>query len=211
MTRYLTNTINDESEGTFRFRIEARLKNADLVSARESLGLTAKEAAEKIGISYGLYIGAEAMQKYPSQENQDKICSFYQSHGIPILREDVFPEELRRAKPNRKYIAEREIPREMLIPLQEADRRHLLVFDPEQEINVDDLRVGLDSAMKYLTPREAEVITLFYGIEDNDELTYEQIGVRFNISPERIRQIKEKALSRLRHSRASKPLRDFLE
>jgi len=209
MSKDLSNMVNEES--TFRFRIEAKLKNADLVRARESLGLTAKEAAEQIGVSYSSYVSVETMQCYPSPQTQDKICDFYLSKGIPIFREDVFPEELRKARSNTKYVTEREIPREMLISLQEADRRHLLIYNPEQEINVDDLKSGLDKAIEFLTPREAYVVSSYYGLDsDKGSLTLEQMGVRMNLPRARVSKILSKAIRRLRNSQARNHLRDFL-
>jgi len=64
--------------------------------------------------------------------------------------------------------------------------------------------------LETLTPREAEVINLYFGLSHEKALTLEEIGVRFNLTRERVRQIKEKAIRRLRHASRSKSLRAYL-
>jgi RNA polymerase primary sigma factor len=61
-----------------------------------------------------------------------------------------------------------------------------------------------------LSEREAEVLRLYYGINRDTALTLEEIGERFNLTRERVRQIKEKAIRRLRFTSRSKNLRSYL-
>ena len=62
-----------------------------------------------------------------------------------------------------------------------------------------------------LTPREARVLRLRYGLDDGKARTLEEVGREFNVTRERIRQIEAKALRKLRHPSRSKKLQDFLE
>jgi RNA polymerase primary sigma factor len=62
-----------------------------------------------------------------------------------------------------------------------------------------------------LTEREKEVLRLRFGLEDGHPYTLEEVGRRFGVTRERIRQIEAKALRKLRHPSRSKKLRDFLE
>ena len=62
-----------------------------------------------------------------------------------------------------------------------------------------------------LTPREARVLRLRYGLDDGKARTLEEVGREFNVTRERIRQIEAKALRKLRHPSRSKKLKDFLE
>ena len=61
-----------------------------------------------------------------------------------------------------------------------------------------------------LTPREAEVIRLRFGLKDGNSWTLDQVGKRFHVTRERIRQIEAKALRKLRHPVRSKYVKDFL-
>ncbi len=81
---------------------------------------------------------------------------------------------------------------------------------PDEELMQDSLKNEINKALSTLTPREAEVICLYFGISREDSLTLEEIGERFALTRERVRQIKEKAIRRLRHTSRSKPLRSYL-
>lgn len=81
---------------------------------------------------------------------------------------------------------------------------------PDERLLTDSLRHEIEKALSTLTPREAEVIGLYFGINREEPLTLEQIGERFGLTRERVRQIKEKAIRRLRHTSRSRPLRTYL-
>ncbi len=74
----------------------------------------------------------------------------------------------------------------------------------------DMLRESLNSALAVLSDREREVLELRYGLRDGREMTLEEVGVAFDVTRERIRQIESKALRKLRHPSRSRQLRDFL-
>ena len=81
---------------------------------------------------------------------------------------------------------------------------------PDESLLSDSLKKEITSALDSLTAREAEVITLYFGLNHEKPLTLEEIGARFNLTRERVRQIKEKAIRRLRHASRSKALRAYL-
>ena len=81
---------------------------------------------------------------------------------------------------------------------------------PDKELMRESLRSEVEYILAKLTEREAEVIKLSYGIGFEKSATLEEIGEHFNITRERIRQIKEKGLSKLRISKRSNQLRKFL-
>ena len=64
--------------------------------------------------------------------------------------------------------------------------------------------------MQTLTPREAKVLKLRFGLEDGRMRTLEEVGKEFDVTRERIRQIEAKALRKLRHPSRSKKLKDFM-
>ena len=81
---------------------------------------------------------------------------------------------------------------------------------PDTGLMNDSLRKEVQRALSTLTKREADVITLYFGLNGEHSLTLEEIGEKFNLTRERVRQIKEKAIRRLRHTSRSKALKPYL-
>lgn len=81
---------------------------------------------------------------------------------------------------------------------------------PDHGLMKESLKVEIERALSTLTDREAEVIRLYFGLNYEHSLTLEEIGEKFNLTRERVRQIKEKAIRRLRHASRSKALRSYL-
>ncbi|NIM99144.1 MAG: sigma-70 family RNA polymerase sigma factor [candidate division Zixibacteria bacterium] len=81
---------------------------------------------------------------------------------------------------------------------------------PDEDLLTESLKLEIERALDTLSPREAEVINLYFGLNSEKALTLEEIGARFNLTRERVRQIKEKAIRRLRHASRSKSLRAYL-
>jgi RNA polymerase primary sigma factor len=82
--------------------------------------------------------------------------------------------------------------------------------DPDNELINESLSKEVERALSTLTQREAEVIRLYFGIGVEHSLTLEEIGEKFDLTRERVRQIKEKAIRRLRHTSRSKGLKTYL-
>ncbi|GAB5465342.1 MAG: sigma-70 family RNA polymerase sigma factor [Candidatus Kapaibacteriales bacterium] len=80
---------------------------------------------------------------------------------------------------------------------------------PDSELIRESLKTEVKQVLGSLSKREADVISLYFGLDDQS-LTLEEIGEKFNLTRERVRQIKEKAIRRLRHASRSKTLRAFL-
>lgn len=81
---------------------------------------------------------------------------------------------------------------------------------PDSKLMRESLRQEVERALGTLTPREAQVVKLYFGLGREHPLTLEEIGELFSLTRERVRQIKEKALRRLRHTTRSKALRSYL-
>jgi RNA polymerase primary sigma factor len=81
---------------------------------------------------------------------------------------------------------------------------------PDDELMNDSLRKEVQRALSTLTQREADVISLYFGLNGEHAMTLEEIGEKFNLTRERVRQIKEKAIRRLRHTSRSKTLKPYL-
>ena len=82
--------------------------------------------------------------------------------------------------------------------------------NPDKELILDSLRTEIERALETLTPREADVIRLYFGLGDQHAMTLEEIGETFELTRERVRQIKEKAIRRLKHTSRSKILKTYL-
>jgi len=81
---------------------------------------------------------------------------------------------------------------------------------PDYVLMNESLKTEIERALSTLTEREAEVIKLYFGLNKDHSMTLEEIGERFNLTRERVRQIKEKAIRRLRHASRCKNLRFYL-
>ncbi len=81
---------------------------------------------------------------------------------------------------------------------------------PDSGLINDSLRREVQRALSTLTQREADVVTLYFGLNGEHAMTLEEIGEKFNLTRERVRQIKEKAIRRLRHTSRSKALKSYL-
>ena len=102
-------------------------------------------------------------------------------------------------------------------PIGEEDDSHLGDFiqdddspAPQDSAAYTLLREQLEDVMNTLTPREAKVLKLRFGLEDGKARTLEEVGREFMVTRERIRQIEAKALRKLRHPSRSKRLRDYM-
>jgi len=81
---------------------------------------------------------------------------------------------------------------------------------PDQLLLSDSLKKEVERALSTLTQREADVISLYFGLNGEHSRTLEEIGETFGLTRERVRQIKEKAIRRLRHTSRSKALKPYL-
>ncbi len=81
---------------------------------------------------------------------------------------------------------------------------------PDTELISESLKAEVKNVLSVLPEREAEVIRLYFGLDDENPMTLEEIGDKFNLTRERVRQIKEKAIRRLRHNSRSNILKSYL-
>ncbi len=103
-------------------------------------------------------------------------------------------------------------------PIGEEEDSHLGDFIPDNDAPAPAdaashtmLREQLSDVLSTLTPREAKVLRLRFGLEDGRSRTLEEVGKEFNVTRERIRQIEAKALRKLRHPSRSRKLKDYLD
>lgn len=104
-------------------------------------------------------------------------------------------------------------------PLKDGDESSSSMLDvmenvdlpgPENELMKDSLRKEIERSLSTLTHREGDVVRLYYGLSGTPPMTLEEIGTQFDLTRERVRQIKEKAIRRLKHTSRSKILKSYL-
>ena len=151
--------------------------------------------------SMSLYLGMEIPNWPP--ENIDELAEFL----------NVTPEEVKQTlSQNGRHIS-------MDAPLIEGDDSTSTMYDvmqgdslpgPEASLTLESLRSDIRRSLTSLTPRESEVISMFYGLDGKAPLSLEEIGDKFELTRERVRQIKEKAIRRLKHTNKNKVLKSYL-
>ena len=101
-------------------------------------------------------------------------------------------------------------------PLHDNDEGRLLdIFadddssSPDEDVGSEDLAHSIDDAFSQLRDREAKVLRLYFGFDGNEEMTLEEIGHELGVTRERVRQIKERALGKLRRSETAPRLESF--
>jgi len=118
----------------------------------------------------------------------------------------------------RKVLKIAKEPISMETPIGDDEDSHLGDFIEDQNIDspidsasTEGLKEATQGVLSGLTPREAKVLRMRFGIDMNTDHTLEEVGKQFDVTRERIRQIEAKALRKLRHPTRSEPLRSFLE
>ena len=144
-----------------------------------------------------------------------------------ITRElNKFEQEHER-KPSVDEIAERvDLPEDKIADAMKANSRHVSMDAPiadgedssmidflsgdssntDRELAIESLKAEVSRILKLLTDKEQKVLRAFFGIDGSPEMTLDEIGEKYNLTRERVRQIKEKALRRLRHNTKNKLL-----
>ena len=82
--------------------------------------------------------------------------------------------------------------------------------NPDSELESESLKKDIERSLRTLTSRECDVVQMYYGLNGRYPLTLEEIGEKFDLTRERVRQIKEKAIRRLKHTSRSRMLKTYL-
>ena len=148
-----------------------------------------------------------------------------------IARELSRCEQEHERKPSVDEIAERvDLPEDKIADAMKANSRHVSMDAPiadgedsslidflsgdssntDRELAIESLKAEVSRILKLLTDKEQKVLRAFFGIDGSPEMTLDEIGEKYNLTRERVRQIKEKALRRLRHNTKNKLLKSYL-
>lgn len=148
-----------------------------------------------------------------------------------IARELSRFEQEHERKPSVDEIAERvDLPEDKIADAMKANSRHVSMDAPiadgedssmidflagdssntDRELAIESLKAEVSRILKLLTDKEQKVLRAFFGIDGSPEMTLDEIGEKYNLTRERVRQIKEKALRRLRRNTKNKLLKSYL-
>ena len=146
---------------------------------------------------------ARLEQEFEREPSADEI-------GVAL---DLSPEDVKEAmRHTGRHVS-------MDAPLASSDENTSNMYDvlqseespsPENSLISESLRKEIERALATLTTREADVVRLYFGLNGEHALTLEEIGERFDLTRERVRQIKEKAIRRLKHTSRSRLLKTYL-
>lgn len=192
-------------DDTRELRLTMRLSNNRIRAKREAMGLTAREAAEKCGVSFGTWYAYEALRAKPYGKqggfggevgwtpSADKIAML-----LGVTCEWLWPDQVL-AVTNPKI--EQEVSVEDLRPMLVSKQVHAELPSPEQ-VQMDRERAEIvDRELQTLRPREAHVLMHRHGILDGIPKTLDEIGESLGIGREYVRQIEVRALAKLRKSK----------
>lgn len=149
-----------------------------------------------------------------------------------IARELNRFEQEHERKPSVDEIAERvDLPEDKIADAMKANSRHVSMDAPiadgedssmidflaggdssntDRELAIESLKAEVSRILKLLSDKEQKVVRAFFGIDGSPEMTLDEIGEKYNLTRERVRQIKEKALRRLRFNTKNKLLKSYL-
>ena len=124
---------------------------------------------------------------------------------------ELAPTDVKEAIKNTEWYISMDAP---LVQDEEGNMYDVLLSEdassPDKELLTDSLRKEIERALKTLNRREADIIRLYFGLTGRHTYTLEEIGEEFNLSRERVRQIKERAIKRLKHTSRSRILKTYL-
>lgn len=190
---------------------EVKLFNGSLRKLRLERGLSQAQAAKKIGISVQTLNHAEAMKKLPDLTTMEKIEKFY-----GVKKENLFPVEflkmMRGAEKSKIQYAKMEI-RELEASKSYAEsytRRLEASTDPAKKVDDQIRKDMLYEAMSALSEREQKILKMRFGVGGESPHTIEEVAAMYEVTRERIRQLEQKAFSKLRKNSTLRRQREFL-
>lgn len=178
------------------FRITVTVRNNNILRAAESLGMSLPQLADHVGIRYEVLSALAAMRLSPLDGRTgavrwqvERLCE-----KVGKTFDELFSEHQREALDTNRSTAQ--ISAEQAYALTSSMRAP---EEPEDVVYLEQRRAVIDLALGRLTARERGVITRRNGLGEQPAMTLSEIGLEYDLSPERVRQIEAKALRKLRH------------
>ena len=185
---------------------EVRLFNGSLKRLRKEFGLYQRDVAKRVGIGEGTYSQIETMRCVPSVEVAEKIAGVF---GKSV--EELFPMEFLKFMKNQAK-SEISYGKMEIKALEEYVAKETLRLeescDPEERMLKTELEELIKNKMNILSPREQKIIKMLYGLDGESPHTLVEVGDFFGVTRERVRQILEKGLKKLRKDKDLKKYGD---
>lgn len=182
-------------------RVQIRFRNDLLQRLMDELPIPMYKFAEETGISYMWIMKVKALTGSPYTSRQDekifsknaeKISTYFR-----VPPEVLFPEDIYKIKwPS---LLEKQFPVERISALMQSEDQRRRALMPHESAEENERNKLIISMLGTLTPREERVIRMRFGFDDDTPHPYEEIGQDFEVSRNRIMQIANKALRKLRH------------
>jgi RNA polymerase primary sigma factor len=187
--------------------VTIKLRNNLVKSRRLALGLSQKQLATLIKVSHTVVSHIECFHHGASQETYQKFANFFD-----ITVEEIFPEWI-------KYIKQstfvKEVDEPELLRLAESISTEKLFLpppSPEKQAYTEEIKNLIRQSLNTLTPREELIITKRFGLDGDEEKSFDEIGESLEVSGGRVRQIESKAFRKLRQpTHRSKSLKEAWE
>lgn len=190
--------------------------------AREKLGLTQKDLGQMIGVNQATITEIETFKRFPEEGLAFKICE-----ALNQDVEKVFPDYMSEFIIKKSTFSTEHIITEQLLPSIVDTLALPDGLEPvEEKIDQEILKKKVRSLLENLTDREAKIIKMRFGLEEDFKVedfngiknlktppngsTYEEVGEKFGVSMERIRQIEAKALRKMRGPSKTNKLDEFI-
>lgn len=182
---------------TKEFRVKLTVRNNLLISRREALGLSPRALAEKARVPYSYLLRLESLRVSPKvyhggwSKPARRLAEFYR-----VLPEDLFPDVILEAK---RTEIEREMGAEEAFALAAGSTPA-----PDDRLVAYERAQIVKTALAKLSPRQQRLLTVRFGLDGDDAVTYEELGERLGVSRAHARQLEIIALRKLAKSRALK-------
>jgi len=186
--------------------IEIRVRNNRLKERRLSAGLSQPALGQLVRVSVSAISSYENLRRKPFcrdghwRQDAQKLAAFFEVSPAELFPETIFQIE--------KSVATRKLDAEEVVLLSSHQER--LLAEPDAGMMQQDLRRQLGRALITLAPNERKVVRLRFGLGDDEAQTLDKVGQTMGICGQRVRQIQEKALRKLRHPSRSQRLEEFV-
>ena len=195
------------------YRIKVTVRNNLLLSAIEDAGYkTQAEFARAIDLHVGDVNSLVALRSAPINSDGEftRIAKAIME-ALGACPTDLWSEE-QLTMQLRKNTSEKELSREAMIMALEGNCQNLIEFESADELmEKDDFKRLVNDCLNSLSPREAKVLRLRFGLDSENERTLDEVGNIFKMTKEAIRQIEAKALRKMRVQARSEPLTPYLD